>query len=306
MPAISLLDYANQTDAPKKSALVQKIANESVFLKLLRFIPCDPLLGYRYNLQSTLGGIAFRGLNGSYTADAGIINPMIETTAIFGGLVDTDRQLANAPNGQSVRTNHIMAKTKKAGLFFDKYVIDGDPATNPLQFYGLNARLTGANVTYMGDNGAALTLAALDAAIDYVVGTDNSQKAIICNKTIRRKITNLVVAAAGGAAVLDVGRQLVAYNNCPIHCIDEDGDEAAILGFDETRGSSDVTTSLYVVRPGTDTEGENLQGIVGSNMIEHVAYGERNAVVQDLVEANLGIALFHPRAAVRIAGITNA
>jgi hypothetical protein len=43
--------------------VVQKITNESIFMKTLNFIPCDPLLGYRYNRRDTLGGIAFRGLN---------------------------------------------------------------------------------------------------------------------------------------------------------------------------------------------------------------------------------------------------
>jgi hypothetical protein len=298
--AISLADYAALATEPIRRGIVQKITNESIFLRLLRFIQVDGFT-YRYNRQDTLGGIAFRGLNQSYTPDIGVVNPLVESLAIFGGTVDTDRQFVRL-QGDRVRANGIMAKVRKAALFFDKYVIDGDPATDPKQFYGLNARLTGNQVKSAGTNGAALTLAMVDELLDLVVGT-NSQKVLVMNKVTRRKLTALVVASAGGAAVLDVGRNVKEYNGAPIEEIDEDGDEAAILGEDETQGNSAVTSSIYCVRPGSDADGEYVQGLVGSNMFEHVDYGERGGVVQDLVEALMGIAVFHPRAAARLKGV---
>ena len=88
--------------------------------------------------------------------------------------------------------------------------------------------------------------------------------------------------------------------------LDEDGDESVILDYNETCGSSNVTTSLYVVRPGSDIEGEYVQGLVGGNMIEHVDVGLLGTYYSDIVEANLGVAMFHGRAAARIKGITDA
>src|SRR3954469_4045188 len=164
--ALSLLDFANQTNSPLKRGLVSEITNESIFLRRLHFVPVNGF-AYQYNRQKTLGGIAFRGLNESYTNDTGIVNPQVETLSIFGGEVRTDRQLVNK-QGDAVRANAIAAKVKKAGLFFDRYVIKGDPTTNPLQFYGLNARLTGNQVIAAGPNGAALTLDMLDQALDAV------------------------------------------------------------------------------------------------------------------------------------------
>ncbi len=298
--AISLVDFANQTTEPLKKGLVQKITNESVFLRRLRFIPVDGFT-YEYRRQDTLGGIAFRTLNASYTPDQGVVNPYIESLAIFGGEVKTDRQFVNK-QGDVVRANAIAGKVRKAGLFFDRYVIKGDPAVDPTQFYGLNARLAGSQVFSMGTNGGTLTLAAIDQALDAVVGS-NSQKIIVCNKAIRRRITSLVLAAAGGAAVLDVGRQLAEYNGAPVEVIDEDGDEQPILDFNETQGSSSLTTSLYVIRPGSDTDGEYMQGLVGSRMVEHVMVGLLGTYFSDIVEANMGLALFHARSAARIKGI---
>lgn len=301
--ALSLIDFTNQTQNPLKRGLVQEITNESVFLRRLHFVPVDGF-AYQYNRQKTLGGIAFRGLNESYTNDTGLVNPQVETLSIFGGEVRTDRQLVNK-QGDQVRANAIAAKVKKAGLFFDRFVIKGDPAVNPNQFYGLNYRLTGAQVLVTGANGGPLSLDLLDTALDAVAGS-NDRKVIVCNKVVRRKITSLIRAAAGGAAMSEIGPQAREYDGAPIEVIDEDGDESPILAFDETQGSSSVTTSLYVIRPGGDVDGEHVQGLVGADLIEHVAVGLQGTYFTDIVEANMGLGMFHPRAACRVKGITNA
>ncbi|QOV87411.1 major capsid protein [Humisphaera borealis] len=299
--AISLLDFANQSRSPMRRGIIQEITNESIFLKILRFVPVDGF-AYTYNRQSALGGIAFRGLNDSYTEDAGVVNPQVESLSIFGGEVRTDRQIVNK-QGDAARANAIAAKVKKAGLFFDRYVIKGDPTVDPLQFYGLNGRLTGSQVLTVAANGGPLTLELLDEALDSVVGS-NSRKVIICNKAVRRQITALVRDAAGGAAMSEIGAQVREYDGAPIQVLDEDGDETPILDFNETQGSSNVTTSLYVIRPGSDVDGEHVQGLIGSKMIEHVSVGLLGTYYSDLVESAIGMGMFHPRAASRIKGIT--
>ena len=300
--ALSLLDFANQTNPPLKRGLVQEITNESIFLRRFHFVPVNGF-AYQYNRQKTLGGIAFRGLNESYTNDTGVVNPQVETLSIFGGEVRTDRQLVNK-QGDSVRANAIAAKVKKAGLFFDRYVIKGDPGNNANQFYGLNYRLTGNQVLSAGTNGAPLTLDLLDQALDAVAGS-NDRKVVVCNKVVRRKITSLIRAAAGGAAMSEIGPQAREYDGAPIEVLDEDGDETPILAFDETQGSSNVTTSLYVIRPGGDVDGEYVQGLIGADLIEHVAVGLQGTYFTDIVEANMGLGMFHPRAASRVKGIIN-
>ncbi|MDB5297269.1 MAG: major structural phage protein [Phycisphaerales bacterium] len=301
--AVSLLDFANQSRSPMRRGIVQEITNESVFLKVLRFVPVDGF-AYTYNRQTTLGGIAFRGLNDGYADDTGVVNPQVETLSIFGGEVRTDRQIVNK-QGDAARANAIAAKVKKAGLFFDRYVIKGDPAADPLQFYGLNARLTGTQVLSPAANGGPLTLDLLDQALDQVAGS-NARKIIVCNKTVRRQLSALVRGAAGGATVRDVGPQVPEYDGAAIHVLDEDGDEAPILAFDEAHGASASTTSLYVIRPGSEVDGEHVQGLIGSKMIEHVAVGLLGTFYSDLVESAMGLGMFHPRAACRVKGITEA
>jgi hypothetical protein len=303
MPAISLADFANQQQDRLRRGVIQKITNESVFFRRLKFIP-TPGFAYLYNRQETLGGIAFRGINGSYNADTGVVNPLVETLAIFGGIVQTDRQLVNQ-SGNGARGSAIAAKVRKAGLFYDKYVIDGDPASDAIQFMGLNSRLTGNQVIAMAANGGPLDLATLNDALDRVPG-ENSKKIIVCNKFVRRKIKTLLLAQAGAATIAEFGPTLQHYDGAGIEVIDEDGDEAPILGFDETQGSSNVTTSLYVIRPGEDAVGEFVQGLVKSDRVEHVELAMTGVAMQDLIEMAGGLAVFHPRAACRVKGITQA
>ena len=300
MAAISLLQFLSQTETPMRKGIVQKITNVSVFLKMLYFIPVDGF-AYTYGRQETLGGIAFRGLNQSYNADVGIVNPQIESLAIFGGEVRTDRQIVNK-QGDVARANSIGAKVKKSGLFYDKFVISGDPAMNPLSFYGLNGRITGAQQMVAGVNGAALTLALLDQVIDQTVGAGSEGKILVCNKYIRRQITALLRPQAHQSAMA-ASEQVKAYNDVPIVVLDEDGDEQAILPLTEAQGSSNITTSLYCMRLGQDSEGEYMQGLIGSQMIEHVQVGLLGTYYSDIVEANMGLAVFHPRAATRIKGL---
>lgn len=303
--SLSFAQYALQAPGDVLAGVVQIITNESIFIPMLGFEEVTEF-SKTYNRQQTLGGIAFRGINQTYTADQGVINPATEVLKIFGGSVTTDRQLAKGPKGKQVRANNIAQKVKKAALFFDKYVIDGDAGSDPLQFDGLNKRLTGAQVLSMATNGAVLTLAKLDSLLDAVVGSNN-QKQLVMNKACRTKLQQLIQSSAGGAAVADfVNGEFSRYNGATIKVLDEDGDESAILGFDETQGSSSVATSVYCVRPGS-MDGENLRGLVrrpdGGEPIEYVDYGERSGVYEELVESVMGIALYHPRCAARLKGV---
>jgi hypothetical protein len=297
------MTWAASMEDPMRKGLIQKITNTSIFLKILQFVVVDGMQ-YEYGEQATTGGIAFRKLNEGYAAEVGVVNPKVEKLGIMGGLVQTDRQFTNK-QGDRVRASAISAKVQRAGLFYDKYVIQGDPASDPNQFLGLNARLTGNQVLSAGTNGGALTLSMVDQLLDAVVGP-NSEKVLVTNKVDRRSIKQLVVAAAGGAGVTDVGAALPNYDGATIHTIDEDGDDQPILTKTETQGSSAVTSSMYCIRPGKDPEGEWVQGLVSSKMIEVIpppAGGPVPTAVYDLIEGMLGLAVFHGRSAARLKGI---
>jgi hypothetical protein len=299
--AISLVQFAAQTRSPMKKGVVQKVTNESEFLKRFMFIPVDGF-SYEYNRQDTLGGVGFRGINESYTPDIGVINPQIERLAILGGAVQTDYQIVNK-QGDVVRANAIAQKVRKVGLQYDLNVLKGDPAVNPKAFFGLNNRLVGSQVI---DAGGTLTLALIDQTIDQTVGAGTQGKILVCNKYVRRRITALLRPQAIGAATTQEAagsQQVTTYNDVPIVVLDEDGDENPILSETETYNGHANTTSLYCIRLGSDTDGEYVQGLIGGQMVDHLAVGLLGTYYLDIVEANIGLAVFHPRGATRLAGI---
>lgn len=303
--AVIFSQYVLNAPSDRLAGIVAFFTAESVFMRLLGFEETAEF-SKAYNREATLGGIATRGLNKKYTADQGVVNPASEILRIFGGTVETDRQLAKGPKGRAFRNQNIAKKTKKAGQFFDKLVLKGDSQADPTQFDGLEKRLINKQLVSAGANGAQLTLVMLDSLLDAVVGT-NAGKVLVMNKQCRTKVKQLVLAAAGGAAVAEFKNgEIESYNGARIEVVDEDDREEPILAFNETQGSDNATCSIYCIRAG-QFDGEHLRGLVrqpeGAEPIDYADYGERDGTYQELVEAVMGIALYHPRAAARLKGV---
>lgn len=309
--AISLIALAAQLGKPLPQGFADLITNTSVFSRILNFIP-TPGLVFPYGQVASLGSIGYRAINQDYpTGSYSVVNPEEERLSIFGGEVRTDHIMIETGTrmpgiNNNVRANEIARRIRRAGLFYDNEVINGEGFTDPKAIAGLKYRLTGNQVIKAGDNGAALSLAMLDDALDAVWGP-SSAKVIVCNRNAKRQIKTLVVAAASGAAVADVTGQVPVYEGAKIEEIDESGDpETAILPFTETMGSSNETASLYVVRPGSTTDRESLQGLILGSMVNRYSGLDFGTYVLDVIESYLGIGLFHPRAASRIQGILKA
>jgi hypothetical protein len=318
MANLSFMEYLNQA-SPNIRGVVQIITNNSIFLKRLRFIQVPEFM-YEYGRQQSLGQIAFRAMNTFYTGTAPVTSPVVELLKIFGGSIPTDRQLVRGPKGASVRASNLAARVRRASLTFDLKVIKGSSASTPLEFDGINARLTIGQAQTI-NMGGPLTLPALDLALDQTLGSDD-QKVIVCNKAIRRQLKKLIIDAAGGAAVADINAPIQSYRGAALEVVDEDGDNNPILTFNESAAgvapatldangnaiaSAGSCTSLYVINPSGDEDQQNLRGLVrevDGTMIEQIAYPEINGAVVDAVEAVMGIALHHPRCATRMYGIT--
>jgi len=74
---------------------------------LLAAIPFKDIPGnaYAYNREGALPAVAFRGVNESYTASTGIINPLVEALRIAGGDLDVDKFIFSTGR-PSVRATH--------------------------------------------------------------------------------------------------------------------------------------------------------------------------------------------------------
>lgn len=290
---------------PLRSAIIELYAKSS---DILRVLPFQTINGsaLRYNQEQTLPGIGFRGINEAYLESTGIVNPITEPLVIAGGDLDVDNFLIDTM-GQSQRSVHETMKMKALALAWTKTFIKGDQATDPKEFDGLQTRITGSQLVPAGStaNGDALSLAIMDAAIDAC----ESPTHIIMSKAMRRKFSVAArISTVGGDLQWqkdDFGRQVAIYNDLPIIIADEDNTGTAILGFNEVcpGGGTLTGTSLYIVSLGDG----KLQGIQNGNPdVRDLGELQTKSAKRTRVEWYNGIAVFHPKAAVRIWGISNA
>lgn len=296
--ALTLLEAAklNSGDVYKAGVLT-KFAETS---DILRVLPFEGINGnsLKYNVEETLPGIGFRGVNESYTESTGIINPKVESLTIAGGDLDVDKFIVDTM-GTDQRAVQESMKVKALALAWTRTFIKGDNESDPREFDGLQVRLTGDALIENHATGAGLSLAKLDEAIDAVDGATH----IVMSKSVRRRLTVAArtSAVAGNItySVDEFGRQVTKYNDLPVLIADKDNTNTEILGYTETG----TTTSVYVVAFG---EGE-VSGLENGGMdVRDIGELETKPAFRTRVEWYSGMGVFAPRTAARLKNITDA
>ena len=292
----------------ERAAVIAMFARASDFLMALPFkdIPSN---AYAYNREGSLPAVAFRGVNESFSASTGVINPLVEALRICGGDLDVDKFIVQTM-GQSVRATHEQMKVKALAAEITRVLIKGDSTSNPREFDGLQARITGAQLIAAGttDAGDALSLAKLDELIDAVPGATH----LLMNKAMRRRLTTAArTTTVGGYITYDVdafGRRITKYNDIPILVPYSDNGGTEPLAFDEqgdvkgTPGGSS-STSIYCVAFG-DGLVSGLQN--GGMQVRDLGELDTAPVVRTRVEWYAGLCIEHGRAAARLGGISDA
>lgn len=301
---------------------------------ILQRLPWMEISGnsYMYDYEVALPGVGFRSVNEGYTVTHGRVGQRSVTLAIFGGDLDVDRFIIKTRSSvNDQRAIHEAMQLKAMSRAFSKWFFDGNRSTSGNEeFDGVNVLLAD---TYHTDAGSAwndqnLNMAytpltngfyasgsgsgtedgeqddyiavVLERAIDLVIG-GASNKVILANKTFRRHLTR--VARANSQITIDrneFGYQVMSYAGIPILEIEDDETGTEILGFDETTGSSGVTSSFYVAR----FEPGYLTGIQNGG-IDVRDLGELNTapIWRTRVEWFNAVAIMHPRALCRVKGM---
>jgi len=277
------------------SGVIDKFAQSSDILLNLPFMEISGN-ALKYNIEETLPGIGFRGVNGSYTESTGIINPQTENLVIAGGDLDVDKFIVDTMGSEQRSVQEAM-KIKALALAWTKTFIKGDSTINPKEFDGLQARLTGDAL--IGNGTAGLSLLKLDEAIDAV----DEPTHILMSKAMRRRLTAAARnQAIGGMVTYEMdafGRQVTKYNDIPIMIVWKDNDNVDILGF--TEASS--TTSIYVV----SFHDGGVTGIQNGAMdVRDMGELETKPSFRTRVEWYNGFGVFAPRSASRLNLITDA
>ena len=300
--AFTLIEYMKQTTSELLQGVIEKFARTSPILEQL---PFKEIVGnaLKYNRETSLPGIAFRSVNEAYDEDTGVINPETEALKILGGDADTDRALQKwEKNFGARRATDLKMKVKAAALFFTKNFFDGDEASDPREFDGMNIRLTGDQVLSGGTDGGNISMSLMNQLIDAVSGRPD---ALYCGKKFRRQINNLAESSTILTITKDAfGEEITAFAGVPIRIIEEDNSDNTILAFDETQGTSSVCASIYAVKFGVDTYLCGLQ----TEPLEAYDLGELEVkpAFRSRIEWLITIAIFHSKSAARLKGITAA
>ena len=300
--AQTLIEYSKQTQDPILSGVIETFAKSSVILDALPFknIPGNALA---YNQESVLPGIGFRGINKAYAESVGVLLPLTEKIKIMGGDMDTDKALVKM-YGSARRSTDILMQSKAYALRFSKEFFDGDEATDMESFNGINKRLTGAQVIHadgVGTAGANLSKNMLLQLIDLV---DEKPDLLVWGKAFNRQVDALYE----GSTIIKIdkdqwGDRIRLFDGIPIGIVEKDNVGAVILDFDETEGTSTgVCASAYAFKFGID---QYLCGLQNGEP-EGVDLGEidEKPVWRYRLEWLIGMAMFHPRCAARLIGVT--
>jgi len=156
--SLTLLEAAKLVQDPLKRGVIEIFPRVSPVLERLPFFNVNGQ-AYKYNQEETLPGIAFRGINESYTESTGIVNPQVEALYVLGGISSVDRALVKTQgNVNNLRAVYDSMKAKAAALEYTKKFFKGDNSTDPNEFDGLENRLTGDQVLDQGSTSGGDTL----------------------------------------------------------------------------------------------------------------------------------------------------
>lgn len=305
--ALTLIEASKQVENPIQSGIIEHFARST---DVLMALPFENIKGnaLRYNREESLPGVGFRGVNEQYQESTGILNPVSEPLVIAGGDLDVDKFITETM-GEQVKTTQEFMKTKALSLAWGRAFIKGDNESNPRVFDGLQSRCVGSQLLTTGTNndGQALSLSALDELIDQV----ETPTHLIMSKAMRRRLTQASRNTGVGGVITytqdNWGRTVAQYNDLQILIAGDDNVGNGVLAFDEINPAAaapnPVTGSIYCVSFGTGM----LTGIQSGPMrVTEMGELQEAPAQRTRIEWYSGIAVFHGKAAARLAGIANA
>jgi hypothetical protein len=310
--ALTLADHQVQHDNLYAQGVVKVFQEVSPVMRWLGFNKVNGD-GQRIRIEETMPGIQWRRVNESYLESTGVIGIRQEPLYLVGGDVFIDNYILRTQGTGSGTFDHervqLEMKSRSLSREFSRAFFEGDDLTDPDEMPGLRRRLTGNQVLVAAANGAALSLALMDQLIDRTVGGNLH---IFMSKVDRRALTTLITTAGTTASwsiqyesVNDnnVGEQVTRYNGVPIHVVEDEGNEATILGKDEACGSSSVTGSIYCVNFSDNTCYGIFNGDGPPVECRRLGEDQDSPGYKYRIEFFPGLVLKHPRSATRLRGV---
>jgi hypothetical protein len=232
--------------------VIETVVTESPVLK---YLPFDEVVGtaVTYNKELAVATAAWYDVGDTWTEGVGTFEQATAALKVVGGDADIDHFLAQTyANPNDLEAAVIETKAKAVGREFSETFWDGDTAGDAKQFDGLAKLLVGTAQEFAtGANGAALTLAKLDEAIDAV--KPGKPDALFMSRRTRRKLKDLRRTSGSvlETGVNQFGQMVETYDGIPVE-VDE-----WILDTYAKGSSGNVTSRIFCVQFGM---GRGVQG----------------------------------------------
>jgi len=308
-----------ETDTLRKS-VIDTLLMESNLMQMLPWETIGQLATTIVRVQD-LPSVGFRKINEGYAAGVGHFEQKVENISLMGCYLDCDKAIARAKNtiADARAISQVMALKAMAYKFNDKF-INGNPASDPEEFKGLQKRVddlyaegyTEQYIDNAGTSGDGILLSTaeshnflnkLDQLIYSIKGHSPdfllmNKKMLLALRSILRKEKLLDNTRDMFDRVVDV------YQGCRLVDIGVKADQSTeIITNTETLEAAGAaeSTSIYAVKFGI---GELLWGIQEYPLeVEDKGLLEASPVYRTEVDWPLGLALADPRAIGRLYGI---
>ncbi len=251
----------NVTDDIQRG-IIDEFAKSSFILNNIPFHDCVSPVGggatltYGYTRLITQPTADFRAVNSEYTPSEVQKQRYTTDLKVFGGAYEIDRIIAGMGGIADEVALQASQKVKAASALFSDTIINGDSATNPLVFDGLDVAVTGTDTEYTPGTAIDLsTSAAVDSnykvfvdQLDEWLGELDGVDAILCNAKMAAKFR--AIARRMGMYQMtknDFGQKVEHYGDIPFVDIGaKAGSNDPIIGI------KDGNTSIYAVKFGLD------------------------------------------------------
>lgn len=280
--------------------LIEEIITVNEVFGLLPFMKVDGK-AYVYKRENTIAGGAFLDVYEDIPESASTFTEITTKLRILAGDVDVDKFLIETMSDtEDQLATQLALKVKGMARQFQDTMVNGNATSNPKEFDGLKALVTGGQTINNGVNGGALAYGPLDQLIDQVPYRPDF---LMMRSGTRRAYVAMVRAAGGNDAVMielpNFGKPLLSHNGVPILLNDW-------LPANETLGSGTNLCSVYAVRA---NELDGLHGIYGGASaglrIESIGTVQTKDALRTRVKWYVGMALKSTKSVARLAGVSN-
>jgi len=283
------------------AGVVEEIIDRDELYALMPFVKTSGK-AYVYNREGTLSEGEFIDVNQVVPEGASTVIEVTTKLRVLAGDVDVDKFLDETMDDTNTqKAIQIAMKAKGLGRKFRRALVNGDNATNPLEFDGIN-KITAevGNELEASADGGALTLSILDELKDAV---PNMPDAYMMRSGTLRALKQLLRAAGGNTAEMfqieNFGRSIPAFDGVPIIIND-------FIAGDVAHGSATKTCSIYAVRL---NEVDGLHGLYGGASagirVEELGTVQNKDATRTRLKWYCGLALKSTQSIAAIRGVTN-